>query len=69
MKEEAREEGRDEARDEITDEPHEELCDNHRQNMVTKMCYGFQYIQEEMSRIANAFERIAKVMEKRDGND
>ncbi len=44
-------------------EPHEETCTNHGQNIPTKLCYGFIYIQEELSRIATAFERIARAME------
>ena len=47
-------------------EPHEETCQRYGQNAVTKMCWGFQYVQEELSRIANAFERIAKALEDRD---
>lgn len=44
-------------------EPHEETCERHHQNVATKMCYGFDYLQHELSRIAAAFERIASAME------
>lgn len=49
------------------EDPHEETCERHGQNMATKLCYGIEYIQEELSRIARAFERIAKALE--DKND
>jgi hypothetical protein len=48
----------------MDEEAHEERCERHGQNMTTKMCYGVEYAQRELERIANAFERIAKAMEK-----
>lgn len=44
----------------------EEVCQNHGQNMATKMCYGVDYIQHELHRIATAFERIADALEDKD---
>ena len=48
------------------DEIHEEVCERHAQNMATKLCYGFDYMTRDLERIANAFERIATVMEEKD---
>ena len=42
---------------------YEETCTRHGQNMATKMCYGVDYFQYELSRIASAFERMADALE------
>lgn len=47
-------------------EIHEETCERHSQNMATKLCYGIEYVQQELSRMADAFERIADAMEGKD---
>lgn len=48
----------------IEAEKRDDACERHGQNMTTKACYGFEYVQHELGRIATAFERIAAALER-----